>query len=37
MLLLGVAVTKARRTEESKYVALGLGTAASADGDEITH
>ena len=26
MLLLGVAVTKGRRTEESKHVALGLRT-----------
>lgn len=29
MLLLGVAVTKERGTEESKHVALGLGTATS--------
>lgn len=29
MLLLGVAATKGKRTEESKHVALGSGTATS--------
>lgn len=37
MLLMGVAVTKGRRTEESKLVALGSGTVTSEGEDEISH
>lgn len=37
MLLLGVAVTKGRRTEKSKHVVFGLRIATSADKDEISY
>lgn len=34
MLLVGVAVTKARGTERSKHVALGLGGTVTSQGKE---
>lgn len=37
MLLMGVAVTKGRRVEESKHVALGLAMVTSEGENEISY